>query len=45
MGNFFNKNKILSYLKGLLAYILGGITGFSIMVGIGILIDLSNKSS
>lgn len=45
IGNFFNKTKVLSYFKGLLAYIFGTTTGSFIIVLVGILIDLFSKSS
>ncbi|WP_299529219.1 DUF3667 domain-containing protein [Ulvibacterium sp.] len=44
IGSFFNKNKILSYFKGLLSYFFGTMTGSFLLVLIGILIDLFNKS-
>jgi len=45
IGNFFNKNKFLGYFKGLLAYLFGTITGSFLIVLIGILIDIFNKSN
>ena len=45
IGNFFNKKKISSYFKGLLAYVFGTTTGSFLIVLIGILIDLFNKNS
>lgn len=45
IGNFFNKKKISSYFRGLLAYIFGTTTGSFLIVLIGILIDFFNKNS
>lgn len=40
IGQFFEKRKILSYVKAFLAYILGMLTFTFIAIGAGILIDL-----
>ena len=45
IGNFFNKKSFWSYFKGLLAYIFGTTMGTFLIVLIGILIDIINKSS
>ena len=45
IGDFFNKKKFLSYVKGGLAYVFGTSTGSLIIILIGVLIDLFNKSS
>jgi hypothetical protein len=45
IGSFFNKNKVSSYVKGLLVYLLGTTTGSFLLVFIGILIDVLNKTS
>ncbi len=44
VGNFFDKNKIGSYFKALLSYILGFITFFIAIGLIGITIDLLIKN-
>lgn len=44
IGQFFNKKKKVSYLKGLLAYILGMISFYFIAVIIGLGIDLISKT-
>lgn len=44
-GNFFNKNKAFSYVKGLLTYLFGTMMGSSLIVLVGLLIDVFNKSS
>ncbi len=43
IGQFYDKNKLSSYVKGLFAYILGMITFWIIPVLIGTIIDLINK--
>jgi hypothetical protein len=45
IGNFFNKKSFWSYFKGLLSYIFGTIMGSFLIVLIGIVIDIVNKSS
>lgn len=45
IGNFFNKKSFWSYFKGLLSYIFGTTMGSFLIVFIGILIDIINKSS
>lgn len=45
IGNFFNKTSVWSYFKGFLAYLFGTMTGSFLIVIIGILIDIFNKSS
>lgn len=45
IGNFFNKKSFWSYFKGLLSYVFGTTMGSSLIVLIGILIDIINKSS
>tara|TARA_B110001454_G_C12637237_1_gene399621 strand:- start:318 stop:1019 length:702 start_codon:yes stop_codon:yes gene_type:complete len=45
IGNFFNKKSFWSYFKGLLSYIFGTTIGSSLIIFIGILIDVINKSS
>jgi hypothetical protein len=45
IGNFFNKNKFLSYIKGVLAYLFGSVTGSFIIILIGLLLDVFNKSN
>jgi len=45
IGNFFNKKSFWSYLKGLLAYLLGTTTGSFLIILIGILIDVVEKRS
>lgn len=42
-GDFFEKNKISNYLKALFAYILGTITLYMIVFGVGITIDIITK--
>ncbi|CAH0336737.1 hypothetical protein FVB9288_02450 [Flavobacterium sp. CECT 9288] len=44
VGDFFNKGKVMSYIKALGAYLLGMIFFWVIPVVIGILIDLVNKN-
>ena len=39
VAQFFDKTKIINYIKALLTYFLGGITLFFLMVGIGLAID------
>jgi len=39
IGTFFEKNKVLSYIKGIVAYFLGSITFYVILIGIGKAID------
>jgi hypothetical protein len=43
IGQFYDKDKLSSYVKGLFAYILGMITFWIIPVLIGTIIDLINK--
>ena len=43
IGQFYDKKKPSSYIKGLFAYILGMITFWVIPVLIGTIIDLINK--
>lgn len=43
IGQFYEKNKLSSYIKGLFAYILGMITFWVSLVLIGTIIDLINK--
>ena len=43
IGHFFDKNKIINYLKGLFAYILGMITFYFLAVILGLGIDLISK--
>ncbi len=43
IGNFFDKNKAMSYFKGLLAYVFGTTMGSFVIVLVGILIDVFNK--
>ena len=45
IGNFFEKNRVLKYFLGLLAYLFGSITGSVLILGIGIVMDLFNKGS
>lgn len=45
IGNFFNKRSFWSYIKGLLAYIFGTSMGSFIIVLVGMIIDMANKSS
>ena len=45
IGNFFSKKSFWSYFKGLLAYVFGTTMGSFLIVLIGILIDVINKSS
>ena len=45
IGNFFNKKSFWSYFKGLLSYIFGTTMGSLLIVFIGILMDIINKSS
>lgn len=40
VGNFFNKRRVSSYLKGFFAYFLGTMTGSLLIVLIGVLIDV-----
>ncbi len=42
-GNFFEKNKVLNYLKALISYLLGMITFFVLIFAIGITIDILYK--
>ena len=44
IGLFFEKRKMTSYLKALIAYILGMITFWIFPVIIGTLVDLLNKN-
>jgi hypothetical protein len=44
IGQFFDKKKKMNYLKGLLAYVLGMITFYSIAVVIGLGIDLLSNT-
>ncbi|MEO0505409.1 MAG: DUF3667 domain-containing protein [Bacteroidota bacterium] len=45
IGNFFQKNKVLSYFLAFLAYLFGTTTGSVLLLGIGILMDLFNKGN
>ena len=45
IGNFFGGNKILSYSKALLVYLLGSIASFIFIISIGNLINVFIKSS
>ncbi len=45
IGNFFKKKSFWSYVKGVFAYILGTTTGSFLVVLIGLLIDIINKSN
>ena len=45
IGSFFNKKSFWSYFKGLLAYIFGTTMGSLLIVLVGILIDVINKTS
>jgi hypothetical protein len=45
LGNFFAKNKFLSYMKALLAYLLGSILSYILIVSIGNLLNIYIKSS
>jgi len=45
IGNFFNKNKFLSYIKGFLSYFLGLMTGSIITIMIGLLLDVFSKNN
>lgn len=40
IGQFFDKTKLLNYLKALIAYFLGFVTFTLVIIGIGIFIDL-----
>jgi hypothetical protein len=39
IGNFFDKKRIMSYVKGLFAYLLGSITFFLLLIILGLVID------
>jgi len=39
VAQFFDKTKIINYIKALLTYFLGGITLYFLVVGIGLAID------
>jgi hypothetical protein len=43
VGQFFNRKKVASYLKTFFAYILGGITFVTIIIIVGIIIELIMK--
>ena len=43
IGQFFDRNKKLNYLKGLIAYLLGMITFYFLAVILGLGIDLMSK--
>jgi hypothetical protein len=43
IGRFFDKNKVLSYIKGFFAYLLGWFTSIILIVVTGFLIDLMTK--
>jgi hypothetical protein len=45
IGNFFNKNKFLSYFKGFLAYLFGSLMGSIVIILIGLLLDVISKSN
>ena len=43
IGNFFENRKIKNYVKALICYILGIVTFYIIIFGIGIAVDLTLK--
>lgn len=43
IGNFFEKGKIINYVKAFAAYILGMITFTFLAIGLGILFDIATK--
>ena len=45
IGNFFNKSKAWSYIKGILTYALGTTMGSCLTVLAGIIIDIVNRNS
>ncbi|WKK76741.1 DUF3667 domain-containing protein [Marivirga salinae] len=45
IGNFFNKNKFLSYFKGFLAYLFGSTMLPLFIIIIGLLLDVFSKSN
>lgn len=45
IGNFFNKNKFMSYFKGFLAYLFGTTMGSFLIILVGLVIDAFSKSS
>ncbi|MDG1279005.1 MAG: DUF3667 domain-containing protein [Algoriphagus sp.] len=44
IGNFFDKKRIMSYVKGLFAYLLGSITFFLLLIILGLVIDQMSKA-
>lgn len=45
IGQFFDKQKASSYIKGFISYFLGWLTSMTLVVIIRILINFINKSS
>ncbi|GAA4238504.1 hypothetical protein GCM10022291_29220 [Postechiella marina] len=44
IGQFFDKNKKINYLKGFLAYFIGMLTFYFLAVALGLVIDLLSKN-